>query len=395
MRIPAISEIHRACAALALFATAGCAAVPVDEFNAYRNAVNSAKSASDGVLATFAVNAGYLEQVSAAATADESSGVELVVPRDEPVSETVELSLEQHLEVRTLVLTSIVELNDALTYLAEGKSAEQLSASLGNFGSALSSLASASGNAMPGLGAFVELGQTLFAAAEKARARQEFVNLVQGQAKAVIDAAVTVLEADIASYRQGARAAAILRMDAISDKVLVEQVNAMAPLALSLDGPSGTAEQRAIAVNLVDEAKAALIEMNHQAHAIRARAPSATAIDEENQDVEATFFDATNNKGILEGAEPLTELAVGQLQQFNVAIENERDKVRQIRMAYDAEKSAIDAYAQLLRGIRTSMNALSEASKRPVDPVALAKELSVLAIVVRGKVDAVRTAIDN
>lgn len=369
--------------------------MPVDEFNAYRNAVNSAKSASDGVLATFAVNAGYLEQVSAAATADESSGVELVVPRDEPVSETVELSLEQHLEVRTLVLTSIVELNDALTYLAEGKSAEQLSASLGNFGSALSSLASASGNAMPGLGAFVELGQTLFAAAEKARARQEFVNLVQGQAKAVIDAAVTVLEADIASYRQGARAAAILRMDAISDKVLVEQVNAMAPLALSLDGPSGTAEQRAIAVNLVDEAKAALIEMNHQAHAIRARAPSATAIDEENQDVEATFFDATNNKGILEGAEPLTELAVGQLQQFNVAIENERDKVRQIRMAYDAEKSAIDAYAQLLRGIRTSMNALSEASKRPVDPVALAKELSVLAIVVRGKVDAVRTAIDN
>jgi hypothetical protein len=88
-------------------------------------------------------------------------------------------------------------------------------------------------------------------------------------------------------------------------------------------------------------------------------------------------------------------LALGQLQQFAVAIETERDKVRQIRATYDAEKSAILAYAQLLRGIRASLNALSEASKRPVDPVVLAKELSVLAIVVRGKLDAVRAAVDN
>ncbi|MEQ8829093.1 MAG: hypothetical protein RLW87_04735 [Alphaproteobacteria bacterium] len=395
MRIPANFGIHRACAALVLLATAGCAAVPVDEFNAYRNAVTSAKSAADGVLATFAVNAGYLEKVSAAAEADESASVLLVVPRDEPVPETIELTLEQHLEVRTLVLTSIVELNDALTYLAEGKSAEQLSASLGNFGSALSSLASASGNAVPGLGAFVELGQTLFAAAEKARARQEFVNLVQGQAKAVIDAAVTVLEADVVSYHQGARAAAILRMDAINDRVLLDQANAMAPLALSLDGTSGTPEQKEKAKELVDNAKAALIEMNHQAHAIRVRAPSATAIAEEDQDVEMTFFDSKNKKKILEGSQPVTELALGQLQQFAVAIETERDKVRQIRATYDAEKSAILAYAQLLRGIRASLNALSEASKRPVDPVVLAKELSVLAIVVRGKLDAVRAAVDN
>lgn len=369
--------------------------MPVDEFNAYRNAVTSAKSAADGVLATFAVNAGYLEKVSAAAEADESASVLLVVPRDEPVPETIELTLEQHLEVRTLVLTSIVELNDALTYLAEGKSAEQLSASLGNFGSALSSLASASGNAVPGLGAFVELGQTLFAAAEKARARQEFVNLVQGQAKAVIDAAVTVLEADVASYHHGARAAAILRMDAINDQVVLDQVNAMGLLALSLDGSSGTAKQKNIANVLVDNAKAALIEMNHQVHAIRVRAPSATAIAAENQDVELPFFDDENDKKILEGSQPVTELALGQLQQFAVAIETERDKVRQIRATYDAEKSAILAYAQLLRGIRASLNALSEASKRPVDPVVLAKELSVLAIVVRGKLDAVRAAVDN
>lgn len=379
--------VFRSFAVLVAIWVGGCAAVPVEEFNAYRQATIEAKSASEEVLAVFAVNAGYLQGVAEPPVEEDG----LVVARVEPVPPAAKATLKDHITARTLVFTSLVELNDAMAFLAEGKSAEQLSASFDNFGTAVTTLANTAGRTVPGLGEFISLGQTLFVEAEKARNREQLLALfrkqgdVEGSGRKVIGEALSWLRQDAASYRDGARAAAILRIDEIGDELLITHVGAMRALADSLDGSAGGGPVNR-ANSYIDRAKLAMVEVNHQAHALRARKPSTRLLSEEDDEVEEVFENA------MTGATAIDEIAASQLLQFALSIEAERDKTRLIRDNYVLQLNAINAYDDLLAGLELSLTLLADASNRPVNPMELANELTALAILVRGRIDAFETA---
>lgn len=69
--------------------------------------------------------------------------------------------------------------NDALLALAEGQNAKQLSGSFTALGQSIETFAGSLGSSIPGLGAVFNVANTILAAVEKGRVREEFARALK------------------------------------------------------------------------------------------------------------------------------------------------------------------------------------------------------------------------
>lgn len=157
-----------------MFALAACAKIPNAELSQYRAAFDKADTVKDEVLINF--DAAISEATSF--VEDSSEPVE----NRSPFSSSLNASTNgpDALKVRQAAWRVIERYNATLADLAEGKSDEEVKSAVGGFGDSIGKFVqAATGTAIPGFGAIIEIAQTIAGRVEEARRTKEFKRAVR------------------------------------------------------------------------------------------------------------------------------------------------------------------------------------------------------------------------
>ena len=165
--------------AVAVLSLAACTSVPKSELSQYQAAFAEANTAKDGVLIDFDT---AISEAQAFIAANENTAGQTgnKSPFPTALNGTESLSGPDATELRRATWRVVERYNAVLGDLAEGKSEEEVKNAVGGFGNSIGKfIQAATGSAIPGLGALIEVAQTVAGEVENARRAEEFKRAVR------------------------------------------------------------------------------------------------------------------------------------------------------------------------------------------------------------------------
>jgi hypothetical protein len=251
----------------------GCTAVPTKHFSAYKEAFGKARAASEQVLLDYGAATAETEALKAALTQEEESRLDQVNARrqaefDVNAARNNAASVD-HIAVRMQAWDVVGRYNEALTGLAEGKSAAEVAGLVDGLYQNLSTfpfegIAEAASDAAPFVGAL----KTLLKKAQEEWSRQEFVRVVK-------EGGPTIRKMFIVNLRRDAQNFYNIRL-ALNDIAYREKLDEIADLADQFNTLANRYKLDAAAEDLVkitDDTNAILWQV-HQTAASGARKPT-------------------------------------------------------------------------------------------------------------------------
>lgn len=352
-----------------------CVTVPLVEYNSYREAIRAAKESSQAVLVDLRTNADFLQsEIDRAKAVDETGTRKFVAPAPTSVTQAAPMTVADRLAIQTALWEALVRFNEALTYLAEGRSAEQLKASIGEFSTAVQSLVLATESSIPLLGPILAIGGDLIEEAERAQDRKEFIALVKGRGGDLVAKVIIALQQEADQADVIARAAAIGRVDELFNQATEEVLPEIRDLLTPLDPTVKTADIQADidqTIALIQDIEGRFIALSDR-HQDGRRAPS------------PVFDPATDMGNFFGGTDPLPPVLPSQISQFVEKLEGLEHKSDLTFRQYVQENRVIAEHKRLLDAISVAMESLRRAAGNKVDTNQLAARISTLALSLKG-----------
>jgi hypothetical protein len=186
-----------------------CGSIPQKELAAYTAAFDEAKSAGVAIVHDFAAAAAETKRRQAAKSPATARKPAPAIPTTYVPPSSGEAPLTAT-EVRLLAWEAINGYNKALAALNAGESVEKVKSGADRLFTVIFKLAGASGSAVPGTGALVDIAKVLAAELEKARLKAEFKKAIRSGTP-TIRKMFTVFREDTKSHYQ--LRAALARID--------------------------------------------------------------------------------------------------------------------------------------------------------------------------------------
>ena len=211
---------------------AGCVTVPAKHFSAYKEAFDKARAASEQVLLDYGVAMAEVQAIDVASKLSEENSTEQVNARRQEEFDVNKATLRDanidHIAVRIKAWDVVGRYNEALTALAEGRSASEaaglvdgLYQNLASF--PFESIGQAASEAVPFIGAL----KTLLNKAQHEWSRQEFIRVVTEGGPRIRRQFIKFLKADIKNF--------YLSRFGLNDKAYHETLDEIADLAQEFD----------------------------------------------------------------------------------------------------------------------------------------------------------------
>ena len=360
---------------------AACETIPVEQFNAYRESVRVAREAAQEVMVSFEADASYLQDRIAATKAPEiSKRNRFVAPPPLETQRTQNLTLRDHMMVRTRLWEALGAYNEALAFLAEGRSVEQLKKSFGGLTSAFSGLLTAAGVSNPVIAPIGGLIVGMAEQVEKARSRAHFREIATGPGHEIVKVVLTALRADAVTVDRAARLAAIGYLMTLKDETSFGPNTEIAALV----GPIAIASRPSDVIRQLNRAVALYNEMDQMIVALDAQG-MASADPVSSKDI----FPESKGAGAT-----VAQVLPSQVTQFVDEIEQKHGQAEAIFKGYSTKYAALAEYDRLISEIEVAANALAQPEIYRMDPAASAAEIATSALTLRRLFRAVEAARD-
>ena len=378
-----VGRTVRGTAIVVAFAVLGaCTQVPVEKFSAYKTAFAEAQSAQVEVLAAFTADGeallnvidaqrlGRQQKLSSGGDASDVSSLPSAIRDD--AADGDGKTLADHVHRRVVAMETIGQFNELLTAFANGESEEQLAERLKGLHQSTENLLQATGRTIPGLGTLFGAFITLAKVAEKERSKARFKEAIIA-GRPMIDEVIGFLIDDVQTYDSAQLARSRDGLDRLGVNRLPSITSAIAKVAHSRKDP--------VAADLMARVDKVVKRANDVRKNIR------LSYQPDKRPPQSPAFTAPRDP---EAAAVLDELGVSQIEQFGSdieAIEAERAKIVE---GSRAASTALRAYMELLSAVSNALGEVERNLDQPRDPVAMARELTQLAITVRSQIGKIR-----
>ena len=190
--------INRVSILVLILLVSACGSIPQKELAAYTAAFGEAKSAGEAIVHDFAAAEAETARRKAAKSLAPARQPAHPIPRtyNPPPSGTAPLTATQ---VRLLAWETIDNYNKILAALAAGESVKKVKSGADRLFTVVFKLATASGSAVPGAGALVDIAKVLAVQLEKARLKAEFKKAIKN-GTSTVRKIFTVFRADTKTH---------------------------------------------------------------------------------------------------------------------------------------------------------------------------------------------------